>query len=363
MDFIIFFLSFVFILLGCQFFTNGVEWVGKRFNLTEGTVGSVLAAVGTALPETLIPLIAILTIGGRAGEDIGTGAILGAPFMLATLALFVCGVSLLVFRRRRGRNTLLIDGPLVRRDLKFFLIAYSFAAVAAFIPPPYDIIRWIVGLSLIPLYIYYTWVTMRTGVKCEENEDEQKGLYIYGAVCRLDEWRNIDPDDTVGENLRKKIYRSDPPTYLIIVQVFMGLMGIIVGAALFVDQINSAAASIGIPALIFALLVSPIATELPEKFNSLMWIRAKKDTYAIGNITGAMVFQSCVPVTIGILLTPWHLNLNDTTQFLEAVCIGIALLSGAVLYLRSWHKELHMSSLMLGGALYSIFFILVLMNV
>ena len=150
---------------------------------------------------------------------------------------------------------------------------------------------------------------------------------------------------------------------MIIVQTFMGLMVIIVGAAMFVDQINSASASIGIPALIFALLVSPIATELPEKFNSLMWIRAKKDTFAIGNITGAMVFQSCIPVTIGILLTPWHLNLNDTTQFLEAVCIGIALLSGAVLYWRSSHKELHMSSLMLGGALYSTFFILVLMNV
>ena len=72
-----------------------------------------------------------------------------------------------------------------------------------------------------------------------------------------------------------------------------------------------------------------------------MWIEAKKDTFAIGNITGAMVFQSCIPVTIGILLTPWHLNLGDTTQMLEAVCICIALLSGAVLYWRSSHKELH----------------------
>ena len=362
MDIILFFLSFVIILLGCEFFTNGVEWVGKRFNLAEGAVGSVLAAVGTALPETLIPLIAIITIGGSAGKDIGAGAILGAPFMLATLALFFCGLAVLVFRKRRGRKTLLVNGTLVRRDLKFFLVAYSFAAVAAFIPPPFDIIRWIVGFSLLPLYIYYTWVTMRSGVKCGESEEEQKGLYIHGAVCRLDEWRSVDPDEDVGEKLREQIYRPDPPTYMIVIQVFMGLMGIIVGASLFVEQINSIASTVGIPALIFALLVSPIATELPEKFNSVMWIRAKKDTFAIGNITGAMVFQSCIPVTIGILLTPWHLNLNDTTQFLEAVCIGIALLSGAVLYWRSSHKELHMSGLMLGGALYLTFFILVLTN-
>ena len=362
MDLILFLLSFVIILVGCEFFTNGVEWVGKRFNLAEGAVGSVLAAVGTALPETLIPLIAIFTLGGHAGEDIGAGAILGAPFMLATLALFVCGCSVLIFRKRRGRKTLLVNGTLVRRDLKFFIIAYTFAAVAAFIPPPYDMIRWIVGFSLIPLYIYYTYVTMTTGAKCGESDEEQKGLYVHGAVCRLGDWRSVDPDEDIGEKFREQIYRPDPPTYMIIIQVLMGLMGIIVGAAMFVDQINSIAATIGIPALIFALMVSPLATELPEKFNSFMWIRAKKDTFAIGNITGAMVFQSCIPVTIGILLTPWHLNLSDTTQFLEAVSIGIALLSACVLYWRSSHKELHMSGLMMGGALYAIFFILVLMN-
>jgi cation:H+ antiporter len=363
MDLIIFLLSFVVILVGCEFFTNGVEWIGKRFNLAEGAVGSVLAAVGTALPETLIPLIAIITIGGHAGEEIGAGAILGAPFMLATLALFVCGISVLLFRKRRGRKTLLVNGALVRRDLKFFLVAYSFAALAAFIPPPFDILRWVVGFSLIPLYIYYTWVTMRTGAKCADMEEEQKGLYVHGAVCRLNGWRSVDPDEDIGEKFREQLYRPDPPTYMIVVQVFMGLMGIILGASMFVDQINSIAADMKIPALIFALLVSPLATELPEKFNSFMWIKNKKDTFAIGNITGAMVFQSCIPVTIGILLTPWHLNLNDTTQFLEAVSIGIALLSGAVLYWRSSHKELHMSGLMMGGALYLVFFILVLMNV
>src|SRR5512147_2529570 len=104
MDIFVFLLSFAVILVACEFFTNGVEWTGRRFNLSEGAVGSVLAAVGTALPETLVPLIAILMIGGDAGHEIGVGAILGAPFMLATLAMFVCGLSLLLFRKRRQTN-------------------------------------------------------------------------------------------------------------------------------------------------------------------------------------------------------------------------------------------------------------------
>src|SRR5512138_814203 len=99
MDLIIFLLSFVIILTGCEFFTNGVEWLGKIFNLSEGAVGSVLAAVGTALPETLIPIIAILFAGEDAGREIGIGAILGAPLMLSTLAMFVTGIAVFVFSR------------------------------------------------------------------------------------------------------------------------------------------------------------------------------------------------------------------------------------------------------------------------
>lgn len=73
-------------------------------------MGSVLAAVGTALPETTIPVVAVLAaaFAGRDPEtagEIGIGAILGAPFMLATLALFVVGASALIFRNRRVQGT------------------------------------------------------------------------------------------------------------------------------------------------------------------------------------------------------------------------------------------------------------------
>ena len=239
MDIVLFFLSFVIILLGCEFFTNGVEWVGKRFNLAEGAVGSVLAAVGTALPETLIPLIAILTLGGTAGKDIGAGAILGAPFMLATLALFFCGLAVLVFRKRRGRKTLHVNGTLVRRDLKFFLVAYSFAAVAAFIPPPFDLIRWIVGLSPHPaVHLLHLGHHEHRGQVRRERGGAEGPLHPRRRSAGWAKWRSVDPDEDIGEKFREQIYRPDPPTYMIIVQVFMGLMGIIVGAAIFVDQIE-----------------------------------------------------------------------------------------------------------------------------
>ena len=65
------------ILLGAELFTNGIEWFGRKLELAEGAVGSVLAAVGTALPETMIPIIAILFATGASSHEVGVGAILG----------------------------------------------------------------------------------------------------------------------------------------------------------------------------------------------------------------------------------------------------------------------------------------------
>lgn len=349
MDLIIFLLSFVVILAGCEFFTNGVEWVGKRFCLSEGAIGSLLAAIGTALPETLIPLIAILMMGGEAGHEIGTGAILGAPFMLATLALFVCGASVFLFARRRQTKTLHINGKLIRRDLTFFLLAYAIAAVAAFLPAELQFVKLGVGIGLILIYLIYTYLTLKTGESQEDSEPE--ALYFHRVINKC-----------TPASLRRK-EPGEPWTILIIVQVLASLAAIILGADMFVSQIRDIAAIIGINPLVLSLILAPLATELPEKFNSMLWIRQRKDTFAIGNITGAMVFQSCIPVTIGVLLTEWHLNLADKIQLLEAICIGIALFSGIVLYWRSSEKELSVPALLFGGLLYLVFIAAVLLSV
>src|ERR671923_349970 len=96
--------SFAVILAGALLFTNAVEWLGHRLAIGEGAVGSLLAAVGTAMPETFIPIVAV--IGGAEGsEDVAIGAIVGAPFLLATIAMLLVGVSAFAFRERRSQGT------------------------------------------------------------------------------------------------------------------------------------------------------------------------------------------------------------------------------------------------------------------
>src|SRR5688500_7870273 len=125
MDVVLLAASFAIILAGALFFTNAVEWAGHRLEMGEGATGSILAAVGTAMPETLIPIVAI--VGGAEGaEDVAVGAIVGAPFLLATVAMALVGVSALIFRGRREQGLeLAADAETLDRDLIFFLVFFA----------------------------------------------------------------------------------------------------------------------------------------------------------------------------------------------------------------------------------------------
>jgi cation:H+ antiporter len=137
---------------------------------------------------------------------------------------------------------------------------------------------------------------------------------------------------------------------LIVLQLVASLGVMVVGATMFVEQVTVVANVVGIPALILSLLIAPVATELPEKFNSVLWVRRGKDTLALGNISGAMVFQSCLPVSFGLVFTTWSAQ-DNPVAFISA---ALALLAGGFLWLmmRSGKRTLTASALMLCGLFY-----------
>jgi cation:H+ antiporter len=91
-------------------------------------------------------------------------------------------------------------------------------------------------------------------------------------------------------------------------QVLASLV-IMVGAAyFFVRAVENLAHALAVAPLVLSLLITPVATELPEKFNSVLWVRRRKDALALGNISGAMVFQSAFPCAVGLAFTAWPIQ-------------------------------------------------------
>lgn len=319
--------SFALILIGSEMFTNGVEWVGHRLQIAEAAVGSLLAAVGTALPETFIPAVALLTGSHDPGarSAVGVGAILGAPLMLSTVALFVMGMAGIVFRRRRKQIALTVPREDVRRDLSFFLPTFLILILLGLgeLAQPER-----TAIALLLLGLYFTYAILMLRLRRDADVELEHGLYFEAIF---------------GGN------PLEPRLLMAVAQVLAGVLAILFGAIEFVEQIILFSHHVGLNPGVLSLILSPLATELPEKYNSVVWIRQRKDNLALANITGAMVFQSCIPAALGIAFTPWHLS---HAELLAGV---IGLISASLLYYNVRKGELRTAALMLGGAAYVIF--------
>lgn len=320
------------ILVAAEIFVNALEHLGEKLKISEGVTGSLFAAVGTAMPETLVPLLAIFggTANTQTNHEIGVGAILGAPLMLSTLSLFLMGLA--VLKRRGVQGHLTPERSGLKRDLDFFLMAFLLAFVAMFVPHEDGLVRGALAFVMVLIYFVYVMLTLRASSKLvEDGHATEAGSPML--LTRLGMPQNL---------------------FFIVVQLGLGLALLIVGAKGFIHGVEEAAPIIGISALLLSLMIIPIATELPEKVNSILWIRKRKDTLAFGNITGAMVFQGTLLPAIGISLTPWNAQkevlLGVGITLIAAFWLRWAALNGG---LRVWH-------LFINGGLYVAYLVAVL---
>ena len=187
------------------------------------------------------------------------------------------------------------------------------------------------AVLLVGAYAFYVRQTIRPGGGEQEEPPEWLWLWPFG---------------------------SEAPTWAVCAQLALTVGAMAVGAHFFVGVVEHLSKAAGIPAGIIALVLAPLATELPEKFNSVYWMRDNEDTLAFGNITGAMVFQSMIPVALGLVFTPWGFG------FLNTLAAGLALLSGGLLYgLLGRKGRLRGAYLLLGGVFYAAFLAAALVSI
>jgi cation:H+ antiporter len=314
----------VIIVIAAEVFTNALEHLGERLGISEGVTGSLFAAVGTAMPESMVPILAFFAGGSNPeiNEEIGVGAILGAPLMLSTLSLFL--MTLAVLNRRGLAGHLRPERTGLARDLNFFLVAFVIAAAALFIPHQAKGVQSLLAMVMLVIYFVYVMMTVRASadlVREGHGTEAHREMFL----CRLG----------MPDNM-----------FVVVLQIALGLGLLILGAKGFIHGVEQASVHLGVSALFLSLLIVPVATELPEKVNSILWIRRGKDTLAFGNITGAMVFQGTVLPAIGLLLTPWEPR--------KEVIAGILVALAASVWLRYClaQGQLAVWQLMLNGILY-----------
>ena len=285
--------SAVAIYLACEYFVNGVEWVGRKLSVGQQATGSILAAFGTALPESVITFIAVVFGTSAAQKTLGVGAALGGPLVLATIAYAVVGLTLLASRRGLP-HTESTRGEFKRlsRDQGSFLIIFVVKIGLGLVAFAYK--PWL-GALFLAAYGVYFWKVMGA----EQGHEDEGEL----------------------EPLKLTPRRDTPPTWAVLTQTLVALGVIFAASHLFVGQLDVLGPLLGLKPQLLALLLSPIATELPETLNAVIWVRQGKYRLALANISGAMMIQATVPTALGLFFTPW---IFDESLILAAVITLVA---------------------------------------
>ena len=281
------------IYLSCGYFVNAVEWAGTRLGVSRNAVGTVLAAFGTALPESVVTFVAVVFGKDAAARDIGVGAALGGPLVLATIGYAVVGLAHLM-QHRNGRR-MPIDAIAVarlRRDQAWFMAIFLCKVglgLLAFAWKPW------LGVAFLAAYALYVYREMRR-VACASSAQASHAS------------RRIDEDDLALAPLKFQPKATEPSTGWVLLQTGAALVVIFLSSQLFVHQLDALGPVLHLSPQLVALLLSPIATELPEIMNAVIWVRQGKFRLALGNISGAMMIQATIPSALGLFFTPWLLR-------------------------------------------------------
>ncbi|MEX3949495.1 sodium:calcium antiporter [Paraburkholderia sp. EG287B] len=285
------------IYLSCETFVNSVEWLGHKLKVTQTATGTILAAFGTALPESVVTLVAVAFGGDPAHKEIGVGAAIGGPLALSTIAYAVVGFALLATAKRVGREraaTVDVNTRRLRRDQLWFLaifVAKIALGLVVFSFKP------ILGIAFLSAYAFYCWKEL----SAEDSGEVEADL----------------------EPLKLRPHDDNPAMVWILLQTLGALAVIFAASHLFVQQIGAVGPWLGLSPQLTAVLFSPIATELPEIMNAIIWVRQGKERLALANISGAMMIQATIPTAFGLFFTPWHLG---TPSILAAVTTMVAIL-------------------------------------
>jgi cation:H+ antiporter len=287
------------IYLACEYFVNGIEWVGRRFHLGATTTGTVLAAFGTALPESAVTFVAVVFGRNVPAKEIGVGAAVGGPLVLATISYAVVGFVLCMSRGklRRGNTSLKVDSRRLSRDQAWFLMIFAVTLVLGLTDFPFK--RWF-GIALFAAYGLYVWREV-TANHVEDSKSEE-----------------LEP-------LKLRPHDVEPSLGWAALQTLLALLVIAVASRTFVNQLEVIGMGLGVSSQLIALLLSPVATELPETLNAVIWVRQGRERLALANISGAMMIQATVPAGLGVLFTAWHFDRPLIAAAITIVCAMVFL--------------------------------------
>jgi cation:H+ antiporter len=264
----------------------GAEHLSIRYGAK--FVGRTLLSVATTLPE-----IAIVVYASSLGlYDVAIGSGLGSNILMMTLGL---ALMLLISTTRLSKS------PLKTLDVSSFTIDKIFLLVSAILSAVLLIngYNYIDGFIFLGIFVGYVFIAFM------EMKKEKKTNQISDTPSSTTDKSTMDINAT---SFHPVIEVNKSEMIKAVLAFIIGTMGIVVGANPFITSLQSFSIDIGVSTVVLAVIISPIAGEMPEKISMMVLARkgAAGASIAIANVLGSKVLNNSLLLGIAVFAAMYH---------------------------------------------------------
>lgn len=264
----------VVILKSADWLTNGAVGLATKLGISQIVIGLTIVAIGTSMPEFFVSIVSAI----KGTPDLAVGNIVGSNIFNV---LLIVGVAATV-------APIAIQRATVRKDIPIAIVASIMLTFMMFD----DNISRIDALILFAAFIAFIWITLRNS----KNDANEKDASTEKVI----------------------------PTWKSVLFIIFGLVGLVLGSNIFVDNASSLAHGWGISDAVIGLTIVAGGTSLPELATSAVAARKGDSGIAIGNVLGSNVFNILMILGLTGIISPMHIQ-NITYIDMAVMVISMAL--------------------------------------
>lgn len=270
-------LGFIFLIKGADIFVDGASSTAQNFKVSKMLIGLTIIAFGTSAPEFAVSMNALASHS----TDMVLGNVIGSNILNILLIL---GVAAII-------NPIKIEKNTIKKELPLCMLI-STLLVVLFLDVKLDnsIVNQITRSDALAILLSFA-------------------IFIYYLITLAKQKKEDSKEDKPKFKLGKSL-----------LLVLIGLVGIIIGSDLVVDNASSIATTLGLSERIISLTIIAFGTSLPELVTTIVSSKKKEQELLIGNIIGSNIFNICVvlaiPVAIFGTITPSSFQILDLVMLI-----------------------------------------------
>lgn len=285
-------LGVIIVLKGADWLTDGAVNIATRFGVSQMVIGLTIVAMGTSMPEFCVSMVSAL----KGTPDLAVGNVVGSNTLNT---LLIVGCSALV-------APIMVKRSSVKRDIPFAVVASLLMLLFCLD----GAIGRIDAAVLFAGFCLFMFVTLKYAKTTEGPVAAvaTSGAAMATAISEASTSQASSSEASSSETSASEASQASGTSMLkAVVMLVVGLLCLIAGSNMFVDNASFVASSLGVSDAVIGLTIVAGGTSMPELATSMVSAKKGNSDIAIGNVIGSNVFNILMIIGITGLVKPMHI--------------------------------------------------------